>query len=421
MLDPAEKAALARTALAREAFALHYLEDAFAAGHVAGCWGRPAERLGTHDYYNAHGLETMTWAGTNVILLGDRHMRPVDLERAAAAVRASLAQFLEAARVVPELAATVSPLTLEEAWERPPFDVCKAKAFPDWGVQESWYPIVRDVVARTPMPGRGPGIASLPRSHAEVGTFISWVSGARVGILDSSFEPNISGTFIDGEVFIGVRVGIGLDALTGRTGDGLFFLQAGVANRQEKGPYFSSDEPSDTIPGRTGVQLRMRAPFWLVPGDLFIAAPFLALASPQSLKRMAITAANGGVIPWQRAMPVGEEGRFQFVLGREFCYTLHGQWGSDHYTMLVQTSPGSTPEAHEVEVRSTEWEFPVLEYRAFRTFAARQSYTAILQVGAGFDRPDEATVVDYPEAPSPDLRTRKFIFMRLTFDVRHYF
>ncbi len=416
-----ERAGLARTALAREAFALHFLEDAFAAGHVAGCWGRAAERLGTHDYYNAHGLETMTWAGENVILLGDRRMRPEDLERAAAVVQASLAQLVEAARPGSDLATAVSSLSLEEAREHPPFNVCKATEFPDWGVPESLYAVVQEVVARTPMPGRGPGIASLPRSHAEVGPFISWVSGARVGVSGSHFDPSLEGTFVDGELFIGVRGGIGLDALTGRTGDGLIFMQLGVANRQEKGPSFSTGEPDDTLPGRTGIQMRMRVPFWLVPGDLIVAAPVLALTSRQKLKNMAITAANGGLIPWQRAMPVGEEGRFQFVLGREVGVTLHGQWGSDHYRMLAKTAPHAPPQMCDVEVQSTEWDFPIVEYRAFRTFAARQSYTAILQLGAGVDRPTEARVVDFREAPTPDLRTRRFVFMRLTFDVRHYF
>ncbi len=420
-LTPDEKALLARSALAREAIALHFLEDAFAAGHVAGCWGPPAERLGTHDYYNAHGLETMTWAGKNVILLGDRRMRPEDLERAASAVRASLSQLLEAVRPNSEFASAVSSLTLEEASEHPAFDICKAKEFPDSGMQKLLYPLIEEVVAQTPMPGRGPGIASLPRSHAEVGPFVSWVSGARVGVLDSQFEPNFDGTFVDGEVFIGGRVGIGLDALTGRTGDGLVFFQLGLANRQEKGPYISSSSLEEKLPGRTGVQLRMRVPFWLVPGDLILASPVLAFTSPNTLKSMAITAANGGVIPWQRAMPVGEEGRFQFVLGREVGLTLHGQWGSDHYMMLARKSAESLPELLEVEVRTVEWEFPVLEYRAFRTFAARQSYMMIMQIGAGFDSPTESHVLGYPNAPALDLKTRRFIFARLTFDVRHYF
>ena len=43
--------------LADEAFALHFLEDGFSAGHVAGIWGNAALRKGTHDYYDEHGLE----------------------------------------------------------------------------------------------------------------------------------------------------------------------------------------------------------------------------------------------------------------------------------------------------------------------------------------------------------------------------
>jgi hypothetical protein len=416
-----ERAALARAALAREAFGLHFLEDSFAAGHVAGCWGHAPERLGTHDYYNAHGLETMTWGGENVILLGDRYMRPEDRDRTASAVRTSLAQLVEAARPGSELAAAVSALSPEKATEAPPFSSCTETVFPEGAVPDSLVPVLREVISLSPMPGRGPGIGALPRSRADVGGFISWVSGARVGVLKGQFERSYDGIFVDGEISLGLRAGVGLDALTGRSGDGLMFLEIGVANRQEKGPYFTGEEPTELLPGRTGLQLRLRSPFYIIPGDLLIAAPVLAFTSQQTLKRMAIVAANGGVIPWQRPMPVGEQRRFQFVLGREIGLTLHGQWGGDHYMMMVQPSPGAPAEMHEVEIQSREWEFPVLEYRAFRSFSGRQSYTAVLQVGAGFDDPTEATVVGLPDAPTPDLRTRDFIFMRLTFDMRHYF
>ncbi len=416
-----ERADLARAALAREAFGLHFLEDSFAAGHVAGCWGGGPERLGTHDYYNEHGLETMTWSGENAILLGDRRMRPEDRERTASAVRASLVHLIEAARSGSPLAEGVSPLSLQEAREGPPFDACKEKVFPDGGPESSMYPLLEEVVSRAPMPGRGPGIASLPRNRAEVGGFISWVSGARVGVLKGQFDRSLNGTYLDGEVSLGLRAGVGLDALTGRTGDGLMFLEIGVANRQEKGPYLSGESPVENLPGRTGVQFRLRSPFYIIPGDLLLAAPVLALTSQQKLKTMAIVAANGGLIPWQRAMPLGEQGRLQFILGREIAISLHGRWGSDHYMMPIWETPLSPPEMREVEVRTTEWEFPILEYRAFRGFAGRQSYTAILQVGAGFDKPIGVEVIGEPEVSAPDLRTRDFIFMRMTFDFRHYF
>jgi hypothetical protein len=52
--------ALARAALFDEAFALHFLEDMFSAGHVAGSWGDVSQRKGTHDFYNENGIEVFT-------------------------------------------------------------------------------------------------------------------------------------------------------------------------------------------------------------------------------------------------------------------------------------------------------------------------------------------------------------------------
>jgi hypothetical protein len=85
--------------LADEAFALHFLEDTFAAGHVAGAWGDTSQRKGTHDYYNAAGLEAFLWNGSSssIVLMGDAHMRQQDAERAATAIRTSLAQVVDVA------------------------------------------------------------------------------------------------------------------------------------------------------------------------------------------------------------------------------------------------------------------------------------------------------------------------------------
>ena len=91
-LPSAERQALARAMLADEGFALHFLQDTFAAGHVAGTWGDVSQRKGTHDYYNEAGLEAFKWQGSSdsMVLMGDAHMRPQDAERAATAVRVSL-------------------------------------------------------------------------------------------------------------------------------------------------------------------------------------------------------------------------------------------------------------------------------------------------------------------------------------------
>jgi hypothetical protein len=51
--------------LSAEAFALHFLEDSFSAGHFVGVeidsLGSTPERAGTHDYYCQHGLAARSW------------------------------------------------------------------------------------------------------------------------------------------------------------------------------------------------------------------------------------------------------------------------------------------------------------------------------------------------------------------------
>ena len=98
-LSPEERRALARAMLFDEAFALHFLEDVYAAGHVAGSWGDVSQRKGTHDFYNQNGIEVFTWKGRDrtIVLMGDAHMRPQDAALAAEAVRKSIAQVLDAA------------------------------------------------------------------------------------------------------------------------------------------------------------------------------------------------------------------------------------------------------------------------------------------------------------------------------------
>lgn len=423
-MAPEERADLARAILAREAFALHFLEDSFAAGHVAGCWGDAAERKGTHDYYNVNGLETTTWAGKNAILLGDGFMRPEDLERAAAVVHDSLIQVLEAARPTPTAVQTaVSDIPLAEAQEAQPVDVCAISAFPEATTPiESYVPLF-EVLLNTPMPGRGAGIASLPRSRAEIGPFFALVSGGRFAAVDGGFQQGLGGTKVDAELDLAVRGGVGLESLLGERGDGLIFVQAGLSVHREAAAesYFSEDSDQLNPTARSAYVLRMRAPFYLVPGDLLVAGPVLVFTAPETLKKMAIKGAEGGLIPWQRPI-LTRAGRFQFILGREIGLTFYGYLGtgSDRFIVPIATPPGEPTQTLEVEVRSVEWEFPILEYRAFRSFATRQSHSLVLQLGAGFDTPTWVRVFGAPNAPAPNLRTRYFAFLRLAFDVRRY-
>ena len=98
-LTPEERRKLVRAMLFDEVFALHFLEDTHAAGHVAGCWGDVSQRKGTHDFYNANSIEVFTWKGRDktIILMGDSHMRPEDVDLAAKAEQTSLEQVLDAA------------------------------------------------------------------------------------------------------------------------------------------------------------------------------------------------------------------------------------------------------------------------------------------------------------------------------------
>ena len=85
---------------------------------------------------------------------------------------------------------------------------------------------------------------------------------------------------------------------------------------------------------------------------------------------MGVTAVNGGLIPWQLGWAT-RFGRFQFVLGREIGVTFYGL-GSDDETLLAPgVPPGSDPRV--VEFESTYFEFPILEYRPYRSFDTTQS------------------------------------------------
>ena len=413
---PGERGARARAILAAEAYALHFLEDAFAAGHVAGTWGKVADRKGTHDYYNEKGLDTQTWNGTRVVLLGDAWMRPEDLERTARAVRTSLAQLLAALEGPPSAGAPAAPLESCRAMELPAFQPDEAE--------------IRDTAAvlfETPVPARVAGFGELPRFRSEIGPFVgAAASGAFAGSSGvAGYED--AGLSSSGTLSIGARIGVGLESLIGDSADGLVFLEGGIQMQSKQNITCTScSSPSELagylpgIPGRTGLSFRYRMPFWLIPGDLLVATPILAFTAPDLLKRMAIRAANGGLVPIERgfATPVG---RFQLVLGREIGATFFGYAGQTiDYFAPVPSSDGTVRLA-PVSLKSIRLEVPVLEYRPFREFATRQTFTLLGQLGIGWDIPTQLTV---HTASGPVERTPGnlvFGYFRIAFDWRRYF
>src|SRR6185312_6798098 len=122
----AQRADAVRAALADEAFALHFLEDSFAAGHIAGNWGKTTMRKGTHDFYSERGLDLVTWNGEHFIGRGDAYMKDADADRAANAVRDSLAQLLDSFAGKLELT-QADDTNYTQAED---FNVCKETRFP---------------------------------------------------------------------------------------------------------------------------------------------------------------------------------------------------------------------------------------------------------------------------------------------------
>jgi hypothetical protein len=395
-----------RAALADEAFALHFLEDSFAAGHVAGNWGNTAVRKGTHDYYSEHGLPLVTWSGHPFVALGDAYMRPEDAERAATAVRDSLAQFLEAftGKVVVNGPDNFTGIEPEG------FDVCHESRFPAAGSNTADVRRLVSIVAQTPVPALGAGLGELPRFRAELGPFVGLSTALRAGVLTRGFGSTQADVSTTGGLEAALRLGVGLEGVLNESSDGLVFADVGI--REDK-----HASGTLTVPGRGAITARFRAPFWLIPGDLLLSAPVLAFASPRNLQKMAVQAANGGLIPWQTGIAT-RVGRFQFVLGREVGVSFFRN-GHDH-PLLIPT-PGVPPvDATLVALDSMQVEFPILDYRIFRAFSLNQSSGLMIQPYIGFDTPTGSSVVSPTGAPEPHLHVITTAGIRVVFDWRHY-
>ncbi|HEY1435072.1 MAG TPA: hypothetical protein VGG65_06830, partial [Thermoanaerobaculia bacterium] len=244
--SPAERSAQARLILALESFALHFLEDAYAAGHIAGSWGPTAVRKGTHDYYNEHGIDTDTWDDEPVTLYGDGHLRPPDLERAGEAVRASLGQILEALDPASAIRCDAAAIELPPEIAEGALDICKASAMPGWVVPPALAHAYQVVLRGTPRPFRGTGYASLPRFRAEIGPFVGIASGVQAEGANGGFGAGRQGGAV-GSLDIGLRLGYGLDALLGDSGDGQVFVQGGIVLASRSTGGCGSDCPTDPL------------------------------------------------------------------------------------------------------------------------------------------------------------------------------
>jgi hypothetical protein len=422
-LSPEQYSALSLAALADEAFALHFLEDTSAAGHVAGTWGDASQRRGTHDYYNEHGMEAMRWEGGSVVLMGDAWMRPEDAERAAETARRSLEQILDAASGR-GLAAGLQYTPKGEVLVPDAFNACKLETMPGRKSPPGLGPLFAEVIRGVPVPGLGPGAGSLPRFRSELGPFVGLAMSGDVRGVNGGFGKTQETSGAIAGLGLALRLGLGLEGVLSEAGDGLVFLDLGVQLDSPSSMKIDQSKAaavgggiSAAIPSRWGLAGRLRMPFWLIPGDLLLALPILAPISPETYSKMAVVAGNGGLIPWQAgiATPLG---RFQFVLGREVGFTLYGYGRSEDRLIIPSMSPN--PNATYIGLRSIRFDFPLLEYRPFRTFSLTQSSSLVFQLYGGFEVPLHASVVQPAGAPEPELRTIYEVGLRIVFDWRNY-
>ncbi len=222
-LSPEERRALVRAMLFDEAFALHFLEDVFAAGHVAGSWGDVSQRKGTHDFYNQNGIEVFTWKGRErtIVLVGDAHMRPQDAALAAESVRKSIAQVLDAA--AGRSRGYSIPHAASAAARPDDFDVCKSVTFPDRGVglgtgRGQYGQVLVEVLLDTPVPALGPGVGALPRARSEVGPFMGLAASITGRAVNGGFAASQNENGFIAGLDLGFRVGFGTGGGVGRCG-----------------------------------------------------------------------------------------------------------------------------------------------------------------------------------------------------------
>jgi hypothetical protein len=416
-LSQEQRSAIALSAFADEAFALHFLQDVFAAGHIAGNWGDASQRLGTHNYYNENGLEATTWEGKRLILMGDAYMRPQDETVAAETIIKSLEQVLAAATGIIAL-----DNKQPDVWQPDGFNVCNSSTWPARDFDTNLRPLVKDVLITTPVPGIASGRGSLPRFRSELGAFIGVVPAVRGIGYNQDFDTQINNPGVIASIEVAIRIGMGLEGVLNQSGDGLVFLDIG-GRMDGNSTQSTSDSPTrlqagaftSAIPSRTAYFLRARMPFWLIPLDLFITAPILLIAAPDAYAQMAVQSANGGLIPWQSgiATPIG---RFQFILGREIGITFYGH--SKNKDVIIIRLENN--EKVLLQYQSTQFDFPIVEYRPFRTFSTDQSSSMMVQFSFGFDYPHSQKWILPEQKDFPEMNTIWYLGLRVAFDWRYY-
>ena len=144
----------------------------------------------------------------------------------------------------------------------------------------------------------------MPRFRAEIGPFIGFVGAMDLRAVDGGYDPAVTDNGVIGGAELSLRGGFGLDGVIGESGDGLVFASLGVRGDTVRPTTQRSRHLRAGGRGLLGdlLALRHREPVAHAvlpdPGDLLFASPMYFI-SPETYTGMAVTASNGGLIPWQ--------------------------------------------------------------------------------------------------------------------------
>jgi hypothetical protein len=352
-----------------------------------------------------------------MIVTGDAYLTKEIAQIAAKSVQQSLEQLVDATRGELIVESNTNQSVTANA---DTFNVCTNNYLPTSNLNDK---IFVNVLLSTPIPGLVDSKGGIPRFRSEIGVFAGTSTAIHASVLKGGFgEYQSEKGFVAG-IDANAMVGFGLDGVLNKSGDGLIFLQFGWRQDAPNTTQLFQNVPSpyvnsliSMIPGRTGINFRLRLPFYLLPGDLLVAGPILALVAPKTLQRMAVASVNGGLIPWQSgiATPIG---RFQFVFGREVGVTLYGLTKTNDALFITDQNNKTAL----VTYQSTKFDFPVLEYTPLRSYSQDQASTLKLQLGFGVDIPKLSQVI-VENTYNPLLLKPIWNFnARILFNWRHYF
>jgi hypothetical protein len=301
--DEARNRAFANAILI-EAFAVHFLQDAFSAGHMMSPSGTRSERMGTHDYYCEHGVSAQPWSGTEYVAHGDSFLQAEDLRRVAAAVAASLDEF--GAALNPSQQSQPSAGNLAN----PGLDACQAPTIPA-GLGQAATQL--SALTQLPRPILEP--PGLPTFQKELGFYMVPLLGAALRL--GAEDVGIAGKKNDGALFAhrfpllvfgGLGLGVTAEGITDSSADGSF--SAGLNLLLDARPAGS----------KTGLRLgggfNFHVPYYLVPGDV-IPLAVIALFDSNEYLKIVRRASAGGLLGLQRKSSIFWGWKLQFMLGRE--------------------------------------------------------------------------------------------------------